>query len=99
MRHDRNYRRVLKSHNEYLSRYKVFASVCFTGFFLKKLFDDRKGKNADKRLNSKLKSINNKEDDIIKSHEKWYFTLLDRRLWILMVDFFNISVNGLDTFR
>jgi hypothetical protein len=62
MRHDRNYRRVLRSHEEYVARYKLWGIFVMLIWFVKMVATEVSDKKHDQRLNSKLKDFK-KEDD------------------------------------
>jgi hypothetical protein len=76
MRHDLNYRRVLRTQEEYLFKYKnicYFIAFAFIGIIIynniikyiiaKKLWDDRTAKSKNKKLKNELQKLREKENE------------------------------------
>ena len=94
MKHEIQYRRVLKTKEEYLGKYIVFGTCLMAGWILKLLVEQRAETKKNRKLSNGLQKIKNSEkgDEPLNVHENWYMTIFDKRLWILTQDLMNLSV-------
>ena len=65
MRHDKQYRRVLKSQDYFLQKYKFLGVMIFFGYYVVELFLDKKVKMHNKNLKEELSKL--EEQDLSKN--------------------------------
>ena len=103
MRHDLNYRRVLKTKSQYLIRYKNVVILVMVGFTIKAFLDEwyeKKGLENYPNINNRKLLMKNiihvllisSYNYLVILNERWYYTLFDTRLWLFIKDLLNISV-------
>lgn len=69
MRHDRRFRMVLRTQEEYLQKYKIFAAGIIAVLIIRWTYQAKQGRIEDHRLNSKLNHLNkaDNEEDFSKN--------------------------------
>jgi hypothetical protein len=104
MRHDSEYRIVLRTKQEYLYKYKLSAFILMGIFLASQIYSRRSSKSQENNFKNQLDKYRNTEEDdgckinftnekiLVKLHENWYFTLFDKRLFFFAVDLLNLSV-------
>ena len=105
MRHDSEYRIVLRSKQEYLYKYKLSAIIMMGIFLASQIYSRRSSKSKENNFKNQLDKYRNTEEEddgckinfikekiLVKLHENWYFTLFDKRLFFFAVDLLNLSV-------
>jgi hypothetical protein len=68
MRHDKQYRRVLRSQDYFLQKYKSVGVMAFFAYYVMEAYKDKKIKQNNKKLKAELNKIEEEaEKDLSKS--------------------------------
>jgi hypothetical protein len=61
MRHDLNYRRVLRSKDQYMMKYKLFGFAVLVGYQFKDVYEYRMAKFKESSMKTELQKIKDKD--------------------------------------
>jgi hypothetical protein len=92
MRHDLNYRRVLRTKQDYLFKYKFMGMSTLFFFIFYGIYQERSLKNSSNKFSGDYDKFRQRENENeMKGTEDWYGTPFDRRLHTFIIDLLNVS--------
>jgi hypothetical protein len=64
MRHDKQYRRVLKSQDYFLQKYKFVGVLLFFGYYALEILKDKRTKTSNRKLKEELSRLEEADEDL-----------------------------------